>query len=83
MGDRNVVLETSMGNIVVELYWDHAPKTCANFAGLAERGYYDGTIFHRVVKVKSPQFASFKFFFGREEIFVDSFFSFLLFFLVQ
>ena len=39
-----------MGKIVVELYWDHAPKTCKNFAELARRGYYDKSIFHRVVK---------------------------------
>lgn len=38
-----------MGNFVVELYWDHAPKTCMNFAELARRGYYNGVIFHRVI----------------------------------
>ncbi|CAK7218583.1 Peptidyl-prolyl cis-trans isomerase-like 1 [Sporothrix curviconia] len=44
-----VVLDTSMGTITVELYTDHAPRTCRNFATLARRGYYDGTIFHRVI----------------------------------
>jgi cyclophilin family peptidyl-prolyl cis-trans isomerase len=31
-----------MGMIVVELYWQHAPETCRNFAELARRGYYNG-----------------------------------------
>ncbi|KAG8698778.1 heme binding [Ceratobasidium sp. 394] len=44
-----VVLETNMGEISLELYWDHAPKTCENFSTLAKRGYYNGVIFHRVV----------------------------------
>jgi peptidyl-prolyl cis-trans isomerase-like 1 len=39
-----------MGKIVVELYWDHAPNTCRNFAELSRRGYYNSTKFHRVVK---------------------------------
>jgi peptidyl-prolyl cis-trans isomerase-like 1 len=39
-----------MGKLVVELYWDHAPNTCRNFAELARRGYYNSTKFHRVVK---------------------------------
>jgi len=38
-----------MGVIQFELYWQHAPKTCQNFSELARRGYYNGTIFHRVV----------------------------------
>ncbi|PWN51554.1 hypothetical protein IE53DRAFT_328273, partial [Violaceomyces palustris] len=42
----SVTLQTSLGNITFELYWNHAPKTCANFYGLAQRGYYNGTIFH-------------------------------------
>ncbi|RWS11099.1 peptidyl-prolyl cis-trans isomerase-like 1 [Dinothrombium tinctorium] len=45
-----VTLETTMGNISIELYWKHAPKTCRNFAELAKRGYYDGTKFHRIIK---------------------------------
>ncbi len=31
-----------MGMLVVELYWQHAPETCRNFAELARRGYYNG-----------------------------------------
>ncbi|PRP75025.1 hypothetical protein PROFUN_00746 [Planoprotostelium fungivorum] len=42
-------LHTSLGDINVELHCDLAPKTCENFLGLAERGYYDGTLFHRLV----------------------------------
>jgi len=36
--------------MIIELYWDHAPNTCKNFAELARRGYYNSTKFHRVVK---------------------------------
>ncbi|KDQ61197.1 hypothetical protein JAAARDRAFT_32194 [Jaapia argillacea MUCL 33604] len=44
-----VVLETSLGDIQLELYWDHAPRTCKNFAELAKRGYYNGVVFHRII----------------------------------
>ncbi|KAE9967062.1 heme binding [Venturia inaequalis] len=44
-----VALETSRGLITIELYEQHAPKTCKNFAQLAQRGYYNGLIFHRVI----------------------------------
>ncbi|KAK0441079.1 cyclophilin-like domain-containing protein [Armillaria borealis] len=44
-----VVFETSLGDIQFELYFDHAPKTCKNFAELARRGYYNGVTFHRIV----------------------------------
>lgn len=42
-------IDSSMGKICLELYWDHAPKTCRNFSELARRGYYNGTIFHRII----------------------------------
>lgn len=45
-----VKFETSMGPVTFELYWDHAPRTCYNFAELARRGYYTNTVFHRVIK---------------------------------
>ena len=46
----NVVkLETSMGNIVIELDKQAAPVTVKNFLGYVEAGFYDGTIFHRVI----------------------------------
>lgn len=38
-----------MGEITIELYWKHAPTTCRNFAELARRGYYNNTIFHRII----------------------------------
>jgi len=47
---RRVRLETSLGEIELELYYQHAPKTCENFAELARRGYYDGVVFHRVIQ---------------------------------
>jgi cyclophilin family peptidyl-prolyl cis-trans isomerase len=47
--NRVAVLETSKGRIKFELYEDKAPITTANFIKLAESGFYDGLIFHRVV----------------------------------
>jgi peptidyl-prolyl cis-trans isomerase B (cyclophilin B) len=44
-----VIMETSKGTIVLELYPDEAPKTVDNFLRYARWGHYDGTIFHRVV----------------------------------
>lgn len=44
-----VKLETSMGNIVIELNEQAAPVTVKNFLGYVEAGFYDGTIFHRVI----------------------------------
>jgi peptidyl-prolyl cis-trans isomerase-like 1 len=43
------VIETNMGTIELELFKDKAPKTVENFAGLANKGYYNGVIFHRVI----------------------------------
>ena len=45
-----LILETSVGNIELRLFPDVAPKACENFIGLVEKGYYDGLIFHRVIK---------------------------------
>ncbi|MGE4553843.1 MAG: peptidylprolyl isomerase [Desulfovibrionaceae bacterium] len=44
-----VQLQTNLGNIIMELYPDKAPVTVANFLEYAKAGFYDGTIFHRVV----------------------------------
>jgi len=44
-----VVLETSRGTIVLELYPDKAPETVKNFLDYVDAKYYDGTIFHRVI----------------------------------
>lgn len=43
------VISTSKGDITVELYADKAPKTVENFVQYANDGFYDGTIFHRVI----------------------------------
>lgn len=50
MANRTAVLQTNKGTIKFELLEDAAPKTTENFRLLAERGYYDGVIFHRVIK---------------------------------
>jgi len=44
-----VTIRTSKGNIVLELAEDDAPNTVANFVSLAEKGFYDGLLFHRVI----------------------------------
>jgi cyclophilin family peptidyl-prolyl cis-trans isomerase len=43
------VMRTSMGDIQLELYADKAPISVANFISYAKNGFYDGTIFHRVI----------------------------------
>ncbi len=45
-----VVIETNLGSITLRLYDELTPKTVENFLGLARKGYYDGVIFHRVIK---------------------------------
>jgi len=50
MDEKIVVLETNQGNIEIKLKVDLAPKACENFIKLAEKGYYNGLIFHRVIK---------------------------------
>ena len=42
-------IQTDLGDIVVELYADKAPKTVNNFVFLARDGFYDGVVFHRVI----------------------------------
>jgi len=42
-------METSMGDIVIELDHENAPKSAANFEQYVEDGFYDGLIFHRVI----------------------------------
>ena len=44
-----VVMETNKGAVVIELYPDKAPITVENFLGYVKDGFYDGTIFHRVI----------------------------------
>lgn len=45
-----VIIETTQGKIEIELMPDIAPKTCENFTKLIEKEYYNGIIFHRVIK---------------------------------
>lgn len=44
------IIKTNMGTIEIEFFADKTPKTVENFVGLAEKGYYKGVIFHRVIK---------------------------------
>ncbi len=45
----HVKLQTNFGDMVIELYQEKAPKTVANFLKYTQEGFYDGTIFHRVI----------------------------------
>ena len=45
-----VVLTTNFGQIKIELFAEEAPKTVENFLNYVKSGFYDGTIFHRVIK---------------------------------
>jgi peptidylprolyl isomerase len=49
-GDKKVIFETNMGKITFILYPQIAPKAVENFVTHAQNGYYDGVIFHRVIK---------------------------------
>jgi len=49
MANPTATLETSLGNIEVELFTDLMPKTAGNFIELAKSGFYDGLHFHRVI----------------------------------
>src|SRR5260221_3573127 len=49
MANPIATLETSLGNIKVELFVDQMPKTAGNFIKLAKSGFYDGLHFHRVI----------------------------------
>jgi cyclophilin family peptidyl-prolyl cis-trans isomerase len=46
----HVSLKTNMGEIILELYPEKAPKSVANFLQYVKSGHYNGTIFHRVIK---------------------------------
>ncbi len=48
--DTFAIIKTNRGDIKVKLFEDIAPKTCENFEKLAQKGYYDGVIFHRVIR---------------------------------
>ncbi|MEE0945664.1 MAG: peptidylprolyl isomerase [Acutalibacteraceae bacterium] len=49
-GDTVAVMHTTMGDITIKLFGEEAPKTVENFTTHAKNGYYDGIIFHRVIK---------------------------------
>ncbi len=44
-----ILMETSMGNVKIQLYDDKVPETAGNFKKLVEEGYYNGIIFHRII----------------------------------
>ncbi|MBI3253022.1 MAG: peptidylprolyl isomerase [Candidatus Omnitrophica bacterium] len=48
--DKIIVMETSAGTIEIQLYTEIAPKACENLIRLSEKGAYNGTVFHRVIK---------------------------------
>jgi cyclophilin family peptidyl-prolyl cis-trans isomerase len=56
MGNPQALLETSLGNIKVELFLDKMPITAGNFIKLAKSGFYDGLHFHRVINNFMLQF---------------------------
>ena len=47
---ETVTLRTNLGDIEIELYYRHAPKTCFNFGSLAQGGFYNGVLFHRIIQ---------------------------------
>ena len=50
-GDKIAIIKVKdHGDIKIRLFTDQAPKTVENFIGLAEKNYYDGIIFHRIIK---------------------------------
>ena len=50
MSEKIVVLETNQGPVEIKLMPEVAPKACENFIKLVEKGYYNGLIFHRVIR---------------------------------
>ena len=49
-GNPMVIIETNLGSMTLELYADKAPKTSENFLKLVDKKFFDGVIFHRVIK---------------------------------
>lgn len=49
MANHIAVIETNLGTIELELFEDQTPITAQNFIDLAQKGFYDGVIFHRVI----------------------------------
>ena len=49
-GETVAVMHTTLGDISIRLFGDKVPRTVENFVTHAKNGYYDGLIFHRVIK---------------------------------
>lgn len=49
-GDLTAIMHTTMGDIAIRFFPEQAPKTVENFTTHAKNGYYDGVVFHRVIK---------------------------------
>jgi peptidylprolyl isomerase len=49
MSDR-IAIETTQGSITIKLFPEVAPKACENFRTHVQNGYYDGIVFHRIIK---------------------------------
>ncbi len=50
MGNSTVTMQTSKGTIKIQLFDDKVPNTTKNFKDLINKGFYDGLVFHRVIK---------------------------------
>lgn len=50
LGETVAIMHTTLGDISIRLFGDKVPKTVENFVTHAKNGYYDGLIFHRVIK---------------------------------
>jgi peptidyl-prolyl cis-trans isomerase A (cyclophilin A) len=50
MANRAAQFKTNLGSFTIGLFEDRAPQTTKNFIDLAEKGFYEGVIFHRVIK---------------------------------
>ena len=50
MPNRTATIETNHGTVKIELFEERAPTTTKNFIDLAEKGFYDGVVFHRVIE---------------------------------
>lgn len=49
-GDKVVVMKTTNGTLTIKIFTKQAPKTALNFMGLAQKWYYNGIVFHRIIK---------------------------------
>ncbi|HER34851.1 MAG: peptidyl-prolyl cis-trans isomerase [Halothiobacillaceae bacterium] len=67
LAETQVRIETNLGPIVVELYDERAPATVDNFLGYVRDGFYDGTVFHRVIPDFVAQGGGFNADFTRKE----------------